>query len=246
MSIVALSAFDLFYFGLVVVALLAVVTAVTMWCNPSPPAGEPPANWGSSADDLRWEDEAVDSVHKQLAEVRTTATAWGTAISSLLGVFTLVAFIKGPDTFTGVKGGEAKAAALLVLLAAVFAAVAVLLAALAAQGVPRHAALLDGWELRHQTGKRAQAAAVQLGWSRVLGVGAALIVLASIGLTWLAALRESESSSSTQKVLLVSSAGDVSCGTLVKHGSGLGLKQADGSIVAAAGSRQVVKVDACP
>jgi hypothetical protein len=243
---ISISAFELLYWGLGILTLAAVVGGVAIWRHTPTPAGEPFASWGKGSDDRRWESEAQDAVHKQLTDVRTAATAWGKAISALLGVFTVVAFIKGPETFNGVKGKEATAAALLVLLAAVLAAGAVLLAALAEQGVPRKLKRFAGWELRHQTQVRAQTAAVQLAWSRILGVGAAIVVLASIGITWIAAQRDASKSEASQKALVVSDSGVVQCGTLVKQGSGLALKLADGTASTAAGARQVIKVSSCP
>lgn len=245
MTIAATSALDIFYGGVVILAVAAAIVAIAIWRRGPAHAGDPPATWGQSADDRRWDDEAEEAQHQQLALVRSAATSWGTAISSLLGVFALVAFVKGPTTFTDVKGSAASAAALLVLLAAVAAAVAVLLAALAAQGVPRKVAILDGWELRHQTAVRARAATVQLAWSRILGVLAALIVLAAVGLTWLTASEQSQAPNS-QLLLLVTKDGVLHCGSLVKLPQGLGLKQADGTIVDATNAREIETTEACP
>lgn len=244
-TIAATSALDIFYAGVALLALAAVIVAIAIWRRRPAAAGDLPATWGQAADDRRWDDEAAEAQHQQLALVRAAAAAWGTAISSLLGVFALVAFVKGPTTFTDVKGSAASAAALLVLLAAVAAAVAVLLAALAAQGVPRDLAILDGWELRHQTAVRARTATVQLAWSRILGVLAALIVLAAVGLTWLTALHQSQAEKS-QQLLLVTKDGVVHCGTLVKLPQGLALKQTDGTIIDATNAREIETTQACP
>ena len=105
--------------------------------------------WGMDPDDVRWEEEAINVAHESLASVRTTAKSWGETITALLGVFSAVAFIKGPDAFTAIDGDGASVAALLIIFAAGLAAVAIALAAFAAQGVPRAVAPLDGWALSH-------------------------------------------------------------------------------------------------
>lgn len=240
-----MSALTIFYLGVVVLTVVVAVAAVMIVKSGREDAGAPPADWGRDPDDRRWEDEAVDVLHSQLADVRGTATAWGAAISALLGIFSVVAFIKGPTAFTSVHGHEADAAALLILFAMVLAAGAVVLSALAAQGVPRDVQQLDGWELRFQSGARARAAVTQLAWSRLLAVASALVVVLSIGLTWLAALREGDGASAT-KVLVVTNGGGVRCGALVATSPVLKVKDAAGATMQVRGVKQIVKVESCP
>jgi hypothetical protein len=218
-----MSAFTIFYVGAVVIAACVGFLAWKLLSPGEPAVPDTSEQWGLGPDDVRWEDEALEERHRGLAAVRASATKWSESIGALLGVFAVVAFVKGPDTFTDVHGWEAEAAALLVVLAAALAAAAVLLAAIAAQGAAQDVSILDGWALRTLTAERIKAAAKQLAWSRVLAVTATMCVLLAVGLTWLAALDERDEKQSTgQSALLVSGAAkEVVCGTLTMTAAGL-------------------------
>src|SRR5262245_4283151 len=142
-----MSALTLFYIGAAAAILGYLLLARRLLAPPTPAIAPTPEQWGTAPDDARWEDEAIEEHHQGLAAIRASAARWGETIGALLGVFALVAFVKGPDTFTDITGSKAEAAALLVALAAAAAAAAVLLAALAAQGIATNVRLLDGWAL---------------------------------------------------------------------------------------------------
>jgi hypothetical protein len=242
------SAFAVFYVGAAVVAFGFLALAWRLLRPSAPAVPDTPEQWGFAPDDARWEDEATEEHHKGLVTIRASATKWGESIGALLGVFALVAFVKGPESFTDVSGTEAEAAALLVVAAAALAAAAVLLAALAAQGIPENVRLLDGWALRTLTAARTRSAAKQLGWSRVLAVCAAMLVLFAVGMTWLAALRErDEAEPAAQRALLINAAGgEVVCGTLTITAGRLTVTPKTGKPRDVAAPSQLSVIERCP
>lgn len=243
-----ISAFDIFYFGLIVVGLGLFIVWVFMLRTRAADVGDTPESWGQTADDRRWEKEADDSVHKSLATIRAVAKSWGETVGVVLGVFSIAAFVKGPDAFTEVKGGEAETAALIILLAAVVAAAAVLFAALAAQDAPEQVANLDGWALRKLTHERAARAARRLAISRGLTLLAFLLVLASIGLIWLTALEERDVQNKDAQKAIVTFQGDSPgvCGELQASNGVLTVKPPEGNAQVVRGNASVTLVEDCP
>ena len=131
-------------------------------------------------DDELWEKEAVDAQHKSLATVQATAASWEKSIAAVLGAFALVAFVKGPaaltDIPTGPKSGMAinalglteidpgRTVAFLIFVSAALVIIAVVSAAIAAQGVPAWVSVFDGFELM----RRARDASIEsIRWLRV-------------------------------------------------------------------------------
>jgi hypothetical protein len=237
-----------FYVGWAVLGAALVAGLIAMLrAGSTADLGEPPQIWGLTGDDRRWDDEALEAVHTSLRDVRAAATAWGATVGTLLGAFGLVAFIKGPDTFTDVKGSAADAAALLVLGAAVLASVAVLLAALAAQGVPKAVQGLNGWAFWRLTTDRARTAATQLAISRGLTLVAAYLVLGSIGIVWFTTLKDRGDTRSSSAIVLPDRAGAAAvCGTLGVEGGQLTVAPAHGARRVVRGEATLTLVDSCP
>jgi hypothetical protein len=242
------TAFTIFYVGVAVIIVGVGFLAWKMLAPGEPTVPDTPEQWGIAPDDVRWEDEALEERHRGLAAIRASAAKWSESIGALLGVFAVVAFVKGPDTFTGVRGREAEAAALLVILAAALAGAAVLLAAIAAQGVAQDVSLLDGWAFRTLAAARIRTAAKQLAWSRVLAVTATMCVLLAVGVTWLAALEERREKQSTgQRALLVSGPrNEVVCGTLTMTPAGLRITPKRGRPHAVVSPEALTLVSRCP
>lgn len=244
-----MSATTVFYVGAGVAFVAAVVGALTLFRsdNTVDPVSK---QWLASPDDRQWEREARTMQHTGLAAVRETATSWGETVAAFLGIFSVAAFVKGPEAFTDVKGSEAEVAALLVLLATVVAAAAILFAAVAAQGVPARVANLDGWTLKQLTMQRAHRAASQLAVSRFLTVAAALLILGAVGLTWLTALeeRDEKDAEDAPLAIVVPLAGQpVVCGQLGSATEALTIKPEGAErAVVIRGARSVRIVSACP
>jgi hypothetical protein len=106
-----------------------------------------PPDWGADPSDRAWEAEALGG-RTALTEIRQAAEKWSQSIAAILGVFTIVAFVKGPDSFEKISHRPALAAAVLVVMALVLAGGGILLGALAAQTTPRKKTRLTGWELK--------------------------------------------------------------------------------------------------
>jgi hypothetical protein len=175
-----------------------------------------PKSWGEDPDDWIWERDANQLLHTGLDQVRKAAEKWAATISVLLGLFSTVAFIKGPDTFSDLEADWAAAlAASLIVLAVLLAGAAILLAALAAQGTPRWAKKLDGWTLKTYYREQARKARTELAWSRVLAVTAALSIVAGVSVTWFETLgtRGTKPTPSAQSAIITSGA-VVRCGAL--------------------------------
>ncbi len=208
-----------------------------------------PTTWGIDPDDWRWENDAHELLHTGLEQVRKTATAWGATISVLLGIFSTVAFIKGPETFNDLSADWVAAlAAALIVASALLAGAAVLLAALAAQGIPHWVKQLDGWALKSYYKDQARKARLELAWSRVLAVLAALGVIVGISFTWFETLGQSAPSPKPQPAL-VTIGGTVKCGALTVAPNGDLLFAVGPSRpvpIAALDATRIVPVAGCP
>ncbi|MFG1722658.1 hypothetical protein ACGFII_28930 [Micromonospora chalcea] len=191
-------------------------------------------------DDERWKLEADDLRHRGLATIREAAGRWLQTIALLLGIFSVVGFIKGPESLAKLDDGVAYALTVLVLAAAASAAAATWLAALASQGSPEMVGVLTGPKLRDLVTSTCQRVTLQLWWSRLLTVVAAVLVASGMGLAWLSSIADSDRS--TVSVLVVDGDGSVVCGP-VEQGR-IVLDAARRSAVAEAVLVQVV--DNCP
>ena len=220
------------------VTLVAIVRAAS-----AIPASSAPNGWNATVEGQVWAEKlrtAADDFG--LAGVRTAATAWGASITALLGIFAAVAVIKGPDSLTSVGGWQAQVAAVLILLANAVGIVAVLLCALAAQGVPVWKEGVNPWSFRTAIRTRAQKATSQLELSRYLVVVVLILVAEALGLTWLTAVGHAPAKSVHAMVVTDS---NVICGQLSSQ---------DGVVLLVTGDRnmrirnaaQVIVVDNCP
>jgi hypothetical protein len=199
---------------------------------------------GVTADDLRWETEAIELQHSGLASVRATAAAWSSSIAALLGIFSVVAFVKGPEAISSLRSNTT-VVTILVLVAAALASAAVLTAAWAAQGVPRWLDRLDGRTLR-VLNREAAKEVIRLLWiSRVLAIVAALSVLAGMSVAWLSPRETGKS----QAVLIVTRDGHGDCGILTAFADGrIGVShRGKPSVRLTLGNiTQLTPVDKCP
>jgi hypothetical protein len=208
-------------------------------------------------DDERWEEEAADARHKSLDNVRATAKSWTESIGLILGAFTAVAFLKGPEalkdiprggftlSFAGLTYEPAWAVIYCVLLAAVALLVALTLGALAAQGSPEWAAQLDGRRFAVASMNATKTSITLLLISRIsTGVAAALILL-GMGVAWSAEIQKPAAASATNAI--VNAGGRPVCGALSTAGDGSLSVTLEGAVAAAvdAGSAVTI-VDDCP
>jgi hypothetical protein len=202
---------------------------------------------GASEDLQLWAQESTTQQHNALKEVRETAAAWEKSIAALFGVFGLVAFVKGPEKLADLDREPAIAVVFLTAVAAACTIVAVFLAARAAQGSPKLRTGLGGAAFRDLSVEQAASAATQLWISRFLALTAVTLVFVGVLVAWTSTLPSGTQEAEAKKVLVVSAAGDVSCGVLAKSAAGLALEP-DGAGAAAPlpAVRQIVSVAACP
>jgi hypothetical protein len=134
-------------------------------------------------DDLRWELQAEELYANRLADTRATAGKWTAAITSITGVFGIVALIKGPSDISGLDSPWRYVVYSLVALAILTALLAIGLAAAAAEGTPR-TGHLAGSEAQFWESWQVTASKHELTASRKSAYLAVLAMLAAIVITW--------------------------------------------------------------
>jgi hypothetical protein len=196
-----------------------------------------------------WENEATKQRRTGLARVRGTAEKWQASIATLLGVFGIVAFVQGPDKLADFQKPVQIALVVIIGATAVFASVAVLLAALAAQGVPRRYPTLTGRQLADQNDRVARRTVLLLNWSRGLALAAAVLLVAGTVAAWVITLT-TEKKDPEPTAIVVTSSGLAQCGKLVRSAGTQELVLVDSAgntlIQLDTGVVSVTPVDACP
>ncbi len=229
------------YLGIGVAVTLAVMFAILIWDRSSP--GEDEIE--DSTEAAFWDEQAQAARQDfGLAATRAAAGKWAATAASILGILSTVAIVAGPSALVDDVGGDAAlVAAILVLVAGGLAAVATLLAGTAEQGSPVPDKVTGG-KLRKLTRTRAQRAATQIRWSRILTVLSLVCIFTAAGVAWLKPLT-AEDKPAGQSAVVVDSTG-ARCGSLTVASDGTAtLKVGTVSQAIAAGS-QVTLVDSCP
>lgn len=205
----------------------------------------PPAIAGSElVDALRWEKEAADARHTSLTSVRATADSWGKTITAVMGAFTVVAFLKGPESVGDLPAGIAVAVVILILFAAALVGYAVVLAAMAAQGEPTWSRVLTGSVLRQNAESDTRTAIDRLNRSRQVTLVAFGVFLLALTVAWIGTATSSEP---TAQRAIVSTATMTACGEITTVGDGsLQLLIASAPPVAIAPEAALTLVDSCP
>ena len=229
----------------VLIAMPLLVLVVGGWLihHPIKPRSRPepkPEDWGRHPDDFIWESEASSQVHRPLTDIRESANKWSQSIAGLLGVFGIAVFLKGAEQLADVPGDDAYVVGAVLMAAVLFAAAAVYLAAIAAQGVPRHLGQFDGWTLK-ELQRLAIGRTVKLfAWSRLVSVVAALLLVIGAIIGSLSALTDREGPRGVW-ALVVLKDGSVKCGSLEQSDDGLLLNGAP-----LGEAKDVTLVDKCP
>jgi hypothetical protein len=133
--------------------------------------------------DLEWERKAERLEADELVTVRATGEKWVATVSSITGVFSVVALIKGPEDISKLPGIWEASAIVLVLGAVMLALSAIVVAAFAAYGMPRRLRRLGG-PLRREQAREARLARRLLAASVGLAVAAVLTLAVAIAITW--------------------------------------------------------------
>lgn len=196
-------------------------------------------------DDEYWEQQATTARREQLKNVRAVATSWQASIAAILGVFGTVAFVKGPSQFGDVQTLPQGLLIATILIAAVLAGVALVCAALAAQGGFHKYDVLTGVALEKSQAESAGRAVRMLAFSRWLAIAAAVLVAVGSAVAWLATVTTEATAAET--VVVIYSDGVVRCGEL-RTGSATGsakLKIGD-ELIDLTDVTSIKPVSACP
>jgi hypothetical protein len=208
------------------------------------------------SDDRRWSTEAADARHSGLKSVRDTADAWGKSISAVLGVFALVSFVKGPDVVSAIPTGSratfhlffltldpARTVVAWIFIAAAMILVAVITAAIAAEGTPAWEPKLDGRRFRTLTEGGEKRAIKWLLISRILTLLGAFLVFCAMALAWTATIDKL----SKPQVVMASTKDAVVCGELRSRPDGsIEVVSVGGATSVLAAGTDITPVDSCP
>jgi hypothetical protein len=194
--------------------------------------------------DLVWEERQEQLQLEALDRVRAVAEKWTASIGALFGLFGALLIVRGRTDIAQLSSDYELLVAIVLGLGILSAAVAVGFAAFAAQGTPSNVQWPGGPDLRTWTHTEAVKAKGRLFWSRVATAAAMLLVLGAIGLTWFG-----ETDAAGPNVVVVSPAGAVLCGELVRAGGTLSVRPSGGEAVAVgkeASAASVTVVPKCP
>jgi hypothetical protein len=180
----------------------------------------------ATAYDRRWSVEANRLAEDALPAIRSTATKWGATVGTLTGIFGIVALIKGRENVDDLTRGWEITVGVLVACALLFAAVSVVLAALAAQGSVKKIDV-TGEAVRRFYRREATTARWQLVFSRVTAVLAVLLLGTAVGMTWYGP-QDAPATENPPTFLAVLEDGSATCGSLAVSSGPLVLETADG------------------
>lgn len=191
-----------------------------------------------------WSSKAADAHHNLLGTVQDSAGKWQAAIAAFLGLYASAGFVLGPDKLSALPvQGDLRIGLLAAYgVAGVCGVAAVVLANLAAQGIPQilTARAITGADMQRLTSARAVAARCRLGWAiRLAGVAGLMIIAISATL-----LVEGEQASRHPHFTVITKNGAY-CGELLNEGGRLTLQLPDGERIPPAGS-SLIPVGSCP
>ena len=176
---------------------------------------------------LEWERRIREHGFGYLASIRGSAEKWGASIGTLLGLFAVVALVKGPSDISEVEGtlwgwGHRTWTITWVIVALAAAVFATAAAAYAAQGTPKKIRFV-GERLRKAERQGAKHAAWAMLGSRICALLAVAALATSVVWVWLTTPDKPEPTVGV-RVNLVGADDRFVCGTLVASSQ-------DGSVV---------------
>jgi hypothetical protein len=201
-----------------------------------PPAPPPrPSDWD------RWAKEAEDARHESLKNARASAEKWTGTISALLGLFSTVAIVSGPDAIKDLGSGVVRwVAVAAIAVSGVLAGISVVVGAYAAQGRLVKLGNLDWDALEDHTVAETDGVRSKLKVSRATAVAAAITLLAAGLVVAASSAADAGKTASGSSVVIVDGSGGLRCGRLLVDG---GTVKVGGQQVRDV--RQVVPVGQC-
>jgi hypothetical protein len=199
----------------------------------------------SLADEARfWSTKAADAHHSMLETVQASAGKWQAALAAFLGVYATVGFVLGPDKLAALPVHGAAEIGLLVAyaLAGILGLIAIILANLAAQGIPEilTRTVVTGETYYELVRSRAKTASVQLRCAIILAAAAGILVIAGSAYLLIAGVVAANHPHAT-----VVSPSSAYCGELLNSNGNLSLRLPTGKIVPLAGGF-LTQVSSCP
>jgi hypothetical protein len=191
-----------------------------------------------------WELQATEYSRTSLTRIRAVATAWAATISTLIGLFGVVAVVTGPKAIDDFGDGVQLFLLMIIGGAFVAAFLAVSWTALAAQGVPKRFRPVTGLKLLSWTREETQKASNRLQKGRV----AALIAGGLIGVAGITAMAATAlAPGAGVNALIKTRDGQIQCGQLKRGTDGsLTAVFVGGSLVLRSGIEDATVVDGCP
>ena len=187
-----------------------------------------------SPDERAWQEKYASLATGELTTARATAKEWTGSISAITGLLAIVSLIKGRENIEDLTDRWSTTTYIALIAALLLALAAIVLGALAAQGaltslgnqpgrwrsfLAARASANPGpydanWEgVRDFTHNEAKITRTLLGWSRVLAIAAALLLIFAVAATWMAPTDEKRT---PVTVLVVRKNGSFACGDLAK------------------------------
>jgi hypothetical protein len=174
--------------------------------------------------DRRWQARSDDLDFNALAHIRSTAEKWTGSISALTGLFAIAAVFKGRSDIEKLEGDWRAVIAMAGGGALILAIIAIVRAALAAQGQPKRL-LVGTTAIRSFYEKEIKDAGGGLNDSRWFAVLAVGLLGIAAGLTWFAP----PAAPAAAKAVVESRSGQIACGTLaIGEGGSVTVKNDDG------------------
>lgn len=171
----------------------------------------------ASREDREWAARAHDLEFNALPKIQATAEKWAGTIGALTGVFSIAAFIKGPEDIGTYPVPAKILLGLFVAIALVAAFIAMYQAALAAQGTIERV-YNDPASIREAYRLGVERAGDRLQFSRRCTIVAVAALAIATGITWYTPVERADAGDST--LLVVQRSGTVVCGALDTDGTG--------------------------
>jgi hypothetical protein len=197
----------------------------------------------TSLDAVKWEQKSDELRFQTLDRVRSAAEKWAVSLGGVLALFGTVLVVKGRQDIALLVTEWQVAIGLLLLTALALAVAAALYAAYAAQGTPKDVVWPSGDKLRRYEHEQAKLAKRRLKCSRILTLGAVLVLAAAVGGTWFGTPKPT----AVPKVLAVPQQGVAACGPVQRDGGGeLFVGTGRARVVLGQLTELVVPVTTCP
>jgi len=175
----------------------------------------------SPLDQAKWDEAAIAFDLERLIFIRTSAEKWAESLTTLIGVFGVVAIIGGTDKLKDIDSAALRVLVIgLVIVAGIAASWSVLQSAkIARGGLPEDDTNWNGSRYREYVQTETKRAVRQLPRAQVAGVMAASLVFL-VGIIGLIDATSPAASTSASTVVIINADGQMRCGALSTQDDG--------------------------